>query len=122
MDVYEILRLVKLGKSNRSIAEAMKIDRKTVGKYRSWAEEVGLLAGDLPSHEELHRLLEESWPSQLPPQNTSTVAPYHDVVVALREQGVEIAATYQRLVDDHHYAGSYSALSACSHRQASGVM
>jgi transposase len=110
MDVYEILRLVKLGKSNRSIASAMKIDRKTVGKYRVWAEELDLLDRELPSREELHRLLEESWPSQRPPQNTSTVAPFHDIVVELREQKVEIAAIHQRLVDDHHYGGSYSAV------------
>ena len=110
MDVYEILRLVKLGKSNRTIASALDIDRKTVGKYRAWAEALGLLTGDMPSREELHRRLEESWPRQQPPQNTSTVAPYHDVVVALREQEVEVAAIHQRLVDDHGYTGSYSAV------------
>ena len=81
MDVYEILRLVKHGKSNRTIASALDIDRKTVGKYRSWAEALGLLTGDMPAREELRRRLEESWPRQQPPQNTSTVAPYHDVVV-----------------------------------------
>jgi len=110
MDVYEILRLVKLGKSNRTIASTLDIDRKTVGKYRSWAEKQGLLTGELPSREELYRLLEQSWPNQQPPQNTSSVAPYHDVVVALRDQGVEIAAIHQRLVDDHHYTGSYSSV------------
>jgi transposase len=110
MDVYEILRLVKLGQSNRAIAGAMKIDRKTVGKYRAWAEKLGLLASDLPSHEELHELLEASWPNQVPPQNTSTVAAYHDDVVGLRDQGVEMAAIHQRLVDDHHFTGSYSAV------------
>ncbi|MCZ7569803.1 MAG: IS21 family transposase [Ardenticatenaceae bacterium] len=113
MDVYEILRLVRLGKSNRTSASATKIDRKTVGKYRAWAEAFDLLAGDLPSQEALHRLLEAHWPSLLPPQNTSTVAPYQDIVVALREQGVEIAAIHQRLVDDHGYTGSYSSVWRC---------
>ena len=110
MDVYEVLRLVKLDKSDRIIAAALGINRKTVAKYRLWAEDLGLLTGDLPSREELHRLLEESWPGKLPPQNTSTVAPYREVVVALREKGVEIAALHQRLVDDHGYTGSYSSV------------
>lgn len=110
MDVYEVLRLVKLGRSNRRIATALGINRKTVGKYRAWAEELGLLTGDLPSLAELHQLLAQTWPGKLPPQNVSTVAPYRQIIVKLREQGVEMAAIHQRLMEDHHYTGSYSSV------------
>jgi hypothetical protein len=110
MDVYEVLRLVKLGKSNRTIASVLGINRKTMGKYRVWAERHGLLVGDLPDPHELYQLLKGTWPGQPPPQSVSTVAPYRKVIVALREQGVEIAAIHQRLVEEHGYTGSYSSV------------
>ncbi len=111
MDVYEVLRLLQLQKSDRAIAGALGINRKTVGKYRVWASEQGLLAQHpLPSREELHRRLTETWPGALPPQNVSSVAPFRTVITELREQGVEVAAIFQRLQDDYHYAGSYSSV------------
>ena len=111
MDVYEVLRLLQLQKSDRAIAGALGINRKTVGKYRAWAAGQGLLAQrELPSREELHRRLAETWPGALPPQNVSSVAPFRDVITELREQGVEVAAIFQRLQDEHGYAGSYSSV------------
>jgi len=89
MDVYEVLRLIQLQKSDRAIAGALDINRKTVGKYRTWATSQGLLAQrELPSREELHRRLAETWPGALPPQNISSVAPFRGVIAELREQGV----------------------------------
>jgi transposase len=111
MDVYEVLRLLQLQKSDRAIAGALSINRKTVGKYRVWATEQGLLAQRaLPSREELHRRLTETWPGALPPQNISSVAPFRAVITELREQGVEVAAIFQRLQDEHGYTGSYSSV------------
>jgi len=111
MDVYEVLRLLQLQKSDRAIAGALGINRKTVGKYRTWAAGQGLLAKrELPSREELHRRLAETWPGALPPQNISSVAPFRGVISELREQGVEVAAIFQRLQDEHHYVGSYSSV------------
>jgi hypothetical protein len=58
MDVSKVLRLFQLEKSDRAIAGALSINRKTVGKYRTWAAGQGLLAQRaLPSREELHRCL-----------------------------------------------------------------
>jgi transposase len=111
MDVYEVLRLIQLHKSDRAIANALSINRKTVGKYRAWAESQGLLAvRTLPSRAELHRRLAETWPGTLPPQNISSVMPFRAVISGLREQGVEVAAIFQRLRDEHHYVGSYSSV------------
>ncbi len=67
MDVYEVLRLVKLGKSNRTIASVLGINRKTVGKHRGWAEQNGLLVGDLPDPYDLYQLLQEPCPATLSP-------------------------------------------------------
>lgn len=111
MDVYEVLRLLQLQKSDRAIADVLGVNRKTVGKYRLWAAEQGLLARDaLPSREELHRRLSETWPNALPPQSISSVAPFRVIITELREQGVEVAAIFQRLRDQHGYTGSYSSV------------
>jgi transposase len=111
MDVYEVLRLIQLHKSDRAIANALGVNRKTVGKYRAWAESQGLLAIQaLPSRAELHQRLTETWPGRLPPQNISSVMPFRAVITALREQGVEVAAIFQRLQEEHHYVGSYSSV------------
>ena len=109
MDIREMLRRLRQGESNRAVAEAMQIDRKTVGRYRSWAAEQGLLDGSLPSLGDLHRLLEETLSSPPPPQNTSSVEPYQEVVTKLRHEGVEIAAIYERL-KERGYQGSYSSV------------
>jgi len=110
MDIHEMLRLIKQGYSNRKVAAALRVNRKTVDKYRAWMAATGLLSGELPEMAELQRLLAEQFPEQKPPQNRSSVAPYRQVVVKLREQGVEIAAIRQRLQDDYGFRSSYAAV------------
>ena len=109
MDIREMLRRLQKGQSNRAIAKAMKVNRKTVGRYRTWATEQGLLEGQLPSLSDLQQLLDETMASSPPPQNTSTVEPYRELVVKLRDQKVEIAAIYERM-KEREYIGSYSAV------------
>jgi transposase len=109
MDIREMLRYLQRGQSDRAVAEALGIDRKTVGRYRTWAVEQGLLGGALPSLSKLQRLVEETLGSTRPPQNTSSVEPYRQVVVKLRQAGVEIAAIAQRL-KERGYTGSYSSV------------
>lgn len=47
MDIREILIRLRKGQSNRAVARAMDIDRKTIGCYHAWAAEQGLLDGPL---------------------------------------------------------------------------
>jgi transposase len=109
MDVREMLRRLRKGQSDRALARAMGIDRKTVGRYRTWAGELGLLEGPLPPLEELSRLMQETLKNEPPPQNVSSVEPYRELVQRLRREGVEIAAIYQRLME-RGYTGSYSSV------------
>jgi transposase len=109
MDIREMLRRFQEGQSNRRIARDLGINRKTVDRYRAWAVEQDLLEGPLPSLGDLHQLLEETLNNASPPQNTSTVEPYRGLVEKLREEGVEIAATYERL-KERGYAGSYASV------------
>jgi len=109
MDIAEMVRRFRQGQSDRAIASDVGIDRKTVGRYRKWAVEQGLLEGPLPSLGDLQRLVEETLSSPAPPQNRSTVAPYRELVIKLRREGVEIAALYERL-KERGYEGSYASV------------
>jgi transposase len=109
MDIREMLRRLRQGESNRAVARDMGVDRKTVRRYRIWAAEQGLLEGPLSPLSELHQLLGETLSSPLPPQNTSSVEPYREVVTKLLKGGVEIAAIHERL-KERGYEGSYSSV------------
>jgi len=109
MDIREMLRRLQQGQSNRAIAKDLGIDRKTVSRYRTWAVEQGLWAGPLPPLSDLHQLLGETLNGPPPPQNTSTVEPYREMVVELCEKGVEIAAVHERS-KDQGYTGSYASV------------
>jgi len=90
MDVREMLRHLRQGQSNRAVAKVMGIDRKTVARYRTWAGEQGLLEEPLLPLGKLHQLVEETLSSPPPPQNTSSVEPYQDIVIKLRHRAVGI--------------------------------
>lgn len=109
VDIYALLQHIRAGDSNRRIRRDLGIDRRTVQKYREWAEEYGLLGGTLPPIEELYQLLEETMPSKQPPQSQSTVEPYRKLVVKLREQDVEVSAIKARL-EERGFGGSYMAV------------
>jgi len=109
MDIREILRQLQQGQSNRAVERNTGIHRKTVARYRAWAKEQGLLEEPLPSLSAVQRLLEETWQRPTPPQNISSVEPYRELIVKLRQEGVEIAAIHQRLTE-RGYGGSYSSV------------
>ncbi|MGD2148299.1 MAG: IS21 family transposase [Anaerolineae bacterium] len=109
MEIREMLRRFQQGQSNRSIARDLGINRKTVDRYHAWAVEQELLEVPLPSLGGLHQLLEETLNNGSPPQNTSTVEPYRDLVEKLVRDGVEIAATHERL-KERGYTGSYASV------------
>jgi transposase len=109
MDIREMLRRIRHGESDRAVEEAMGINRKTVARYRAWATEQGLLDGPLPPLGELRRLMKETMKTTPPPQNVSSVESYRELVVKLRQQGVEMAAIHERL-KERGYPGSYSSV------------
>jgi transposase len=109
MEIREIIRRLRSGQSDRTIARALGINRKTIARYRVWATEQDLLTGPLPAVEALHQLVQETMSNTPPPQNISTVEPYRDLVQKLRQEGVEMAAIHERL-KERGYTGSYSSV------------
>lgn len=110
LEIRQILLHLRAGQSERSLCEQTSLARNTLRRYRKWAKEQHLLTvEELPSTEQLHRMLEQSLPALKPPQNLSTVEPFAETVKKLREQGVEIRALHQRLTE-RGFTGSYSAV------------
>jgi len=109
MDIRELLLHLRAGSSYRQIQRDTGFDRRTVKRYRQWAQAQGLLAGDLPALEELHALVERSFQEKTPPQNASSVERYRSQVEAWVKQDVEVAAIRQRL-SERGYTGSYASV------------
>ena len=109
MDIREILMQLQAGTSQRQIAEAVGVNRRTVKKYKEWARAHHLLSGELPQLEELQALLEQTMPETEPPQNVSTVEPYRAKVEQWIKEKVEVKAMHERL-KEQGYEGSYMAV------------
>jgi hypothetical protein len=117
MDVLELVRLLRRGASDRTLTQALGLNRRTIAKYRRWAQDQRLLEGsDLPGAAELEAELHRAFPSQTPPQQTSSLVRFRDEIAALRERGMEIAAIRGRLEERHCEPVSYSAVWRLVHR------
>jgi len=113
MDVMELVRLLRMGESDRSIAGCLGHTRRSIARYRAWAQEQGLLheeQKEAPSAAEVHRLLAQTLPLVPPPQQTSTVAMYREEILAYRARGMEVAAIRGRLEEVHGQPVSYMAV------------
>ena len=109
MDIRAILMQLRAGVSQRQIERELKINRRTVKKYRDWAEQQGLLAGELPRLDVLQALLAKTMSEAQPPQNVSMVEDYRAVVEKLVNEKVETMAIYQRL-QEKGFSGTYMAV------------
>jgi hypothetical protein len=106
LDIRELIRRVQLGDTDRRIARDLQVSRKTVRKYRAWAEQHQVLVGgSLPDAATLQAQLKATLPVSPPPTVVSKVAPFRDHVVALRRRGVECRAIYDILREEHAFAG-----------------
>jgi transposase len=110
MDIRELVLQLRQNRSDRAVAGNLRIHRQTVKHYRAWAEAQGLLgAGPLPGLGEFEKLVQATLPEKAPPQNTSSVEPFREMVQTLRRQGVEMMAIKARL-EERGFTGSYSAV------------
>lgn len=109
MDIREIIRHIREGRSDRQIGKDLAVDRRTVKRYRAWAEEQGLLGGDLPDHENLLKILDLTMPEKTPPQNSSKADPFRCRIKELLGEKVKVTAIYDRL-REAGYAGSYASV------------
>lgn len=108
-EVRELIHRLRQGEGVREIARAMTLSRNTVRKYRDVAAERGWLdpSQALP---DLAALGAVFGPPLRPRHMRSTVEPFGEVVEELWNAGVEMAAIWQRLRDEHGYTGGYSSV------------
>jgi transposase len=109
MDIRTLLLHIRDNPSNRGVSADTGVDRRTVKRYRQWAQDQGLLDGPLPPLEELHPLITQTLEDPPPPQNISSVEPYRELVLQLHRDGTETAALWERL-KERGYTGSYSSV------------
>jgi transposase len=110
MDINELIRLVRVGETTSTIARMLGLNRRTVMRYRAWADEQGLLVGELPDPAALHHLVATTLPVVQPPQQISSVVRYREEIATMRERGMEVAAIRSRLEERHGGPISYSAV------------
>ena len=110
LDIRELIRRLQLGEPDRRIARDLQVSRKTVSKYRAWAQQHDVLTGPLPDPATLQAQLRTTLPLSAPPPTPSKVTPFRDQVIALRQRGVECQAIFDILREEHAFAGSYGAV------------
>ena len=109
MEIREMMRHIREKRSDRQIGKDLGVDRRTVKRYRQWAQEQGLLKGELPDHQSLLQLLDEMLPEKKPPQNSSKAGAYRERIGKLLKEKVKVTAIYDRL-REQGYSGSYASV------------
>jgi transposase len=111
LDVREIVRRLKLGQSERVIAQELLASRNSIGKYKKLAIQEGWLdRADLPSPGEIEMRIAAQQPNAIVFGPRSTVEPYREKVAKLYQAGVEIMAIWGLLKEQNQFTGSYEAV------------
>jgi len=110
-----LIHRLRQGESQRAVARDLGLSRLTVGKYAAQARAAGYLDATAPVPEPRTLATVLGRTTELPRQ-PSSVQPHQSVVEALLGQGVELMTIFDRLRQDHGYAGSYSSVRRFVHQ------
>jgi transposase len=107
LDIREILRCLKLGRSIREISRDLGVHRKTIRDYRNLARAAGWLdQAELPTLAQMQAALTARLPE--PTSGPPSAAEVHrEKILRLHAQGVEARAIYQILRDEDAFQGGY---------------
>lgn len=112
--LQELVRLYRLKTGTKERARLLGMGPNTERQYREALAKAGLLEGppeQLPSTEELKAAVLAAHPPSLPPQQTSSLEKYREVIVGLCDKGLGPRAIFDRLRLEHpEFDGSHSAV------------
>lgn len=109
MDIRELLRQLRATPNDSAVRRATGLNRRTIQRYRQWAQDHDLLDGPLPPIEQLQTLVATTLTAPAPPQTVSAVEPYRDLVLQLHRDGVAGTAIRER-IRAHGFTGSVAAI------------
>ena len=106
----QVIVRMRLGESDRAIAQTGLMGRKKVKAVRDLANSRGWLdpGNELPDDAELAASFSSTAPR--PPQATSLVEPHGDQVKAWWNQGIQGTTIHQALERKYGFTGSYSSV------------
>jgi transposase len=100
-----IQHLHSLGWSQRKIAEAVSVDRKSVRRHLAASSSKGTSASaEAPTGPES---LITATQCTVEPTSSSTCGPYRQAIIKSLERGLEAKRIFQDLVAEHGFGGSY---------------
>lgn len=112
--LQELVRLHRLGVTERGAAKELRIGRNTAKEYRRAIAAAGLLEGsaeDLPELETLRAVVTAALPSKAAPQQLSTLETWQPEIEALLEKRLGPQAIYDRLrLERPDFRGSLGSL------------
>jgi transposase len=117
VDIRELVRHLRDTTNDSAVQRTTGLNRRTIQRYRRWAQLLGLLEGPLLPIEQFQALITTTLTPPPPPQTTSSVEPYRDLVLQLHRDGVEGTAIRQRIAE-LGFEGSLSAIYRFLHRLA----
>jgi len=110
LDIREIIRCLRVKESNRETARILGMNRRTVAKYRQWANRHGLLQGELPDLETIENLFADSGIVSAGNKQISKAAPYHETIEKLLTTSCSAQVIFERLSDNYGFEGGYDSV------------
>lgn len=111
----DLVHRLRVGESERRIAQDLGISRPTVHRYHELAKREGYLDPGSPMPDDATLAAALGEPPR-PPRVPSSLEPYAETVQRLLDQRVEMTAMFARLRDDYGYTGSYSSVRRYVHQ------
>ena len=117
-EVRQIIAQLRLGHSDRDIARAQGVGRKTVAHVRRLAQTNGWLDPASPLPEDATLALQFKSSRFVKEQHVSTLEPFRDEVLAWHAQGIQATTIRQALIRKHQFTASLSAIYRFLNRHA----
>ncbi len=103
-EIRQVIQRLRLGESDRDVARAQRVGRKTVARVRRQALERGWLDPKVPLPED-GELAEVFTPAPTN-RSVSSAAPFREQILAWHGQGITAKAIHQALARKYRFTGS----------------